>query len=49
MKWLLEHIGPYIDQGQYGVLKGSSVTHYLINLINFVMYNQDLKNIQAKQ
>ena len=47
MEWLLEHIGPYIDLGQYGGLKGSSVTHYLIDFINFVLYNQDLKDIHA--
>ena len=33
--------------GQYGGQKGSSVTHYLIDFINFVLYNQDLKNIHA--
>ena len=36
-----------IDLRQYGGQKGSSVTHYLIDFINFVLYNQDIKNIHA--
>ena len=28
-------------------MKGSSVTHYLIDFINFVLYNQDSKDILA--
>ena len=47
IEWLLEYIGPFIDPGQYGGLKGSSVAHYLIDFINFVLYNQDLKDIHA--
>ena len=47
MDWLLEHIGHHIDRAQYGGLKGNSVAHYLIDLINFVKYNQDLKDIRA--
>ena len=30
-----------------GGQKGSSISHYLIKLINFVLYNQDLKHPQA--
>ena len=47
MECFFENIGPLIDLGQYGGLKGSSVTHYLIDFINFVLYNQDLKDIHA--
>ena len=47
MDWLLEYVGPHIDKGQYGGQKGESVTHYLIDFINFVMYNQDLKDMHA--
>ena len=47
MEWLLDFIGPQIDWRQYGGQKGSSVTHYLIDFINFVLYNQDLKDIHA--
>lgn len=45
--WLMEYVGELIDWGQYGGLKGSSITHYLIELTNFVLYNQDLKNPRA--
>ena len=41
--WLLEYIGDQIDWGQYGGLKGSSISHYLIDFVNFILYNQDLK------
>ena len=36
-----------MDCGQYGRLKGSSVSHYLVDFINFVLYNQDIKEIHA--
>ena len=36
--------GHKIDLTQYGGLKGQSTSHYLIDLVNFVLYNQDLKN-----
>ena len=47
MEWLLDHIGHCIDWHQYGGQKGNGVAHYLIDFINFVQYNQDLKNIHA--
>ena len=34
--WLLSIIKPYLDPGQCGGLKGLSVTHYLIQLLDFV-------------
>ena len=39
--WLLEIIGDKIDFRQYGGITGNSVSHYLIELINFILYNQD--------
>ena len=39
--WLLEFISDKIDFRQYGGSKGNSTTHYLIELINFILYNQD--------
>ena len=39
--WLLEIIGPKIDFRQYGGTKGNSISHYLIELINFILYNED--------
>ena len=47
MEWLLFYIGDRIDWRQYGGQKGSSTAHYLIELINFILYNQDLKEPQA--
>ena len=40
-------IGDKIDLSQYGGLKGQSTSHYLIDLVNFILYNQDLSNPQA--
>ena len=41
VKWLLEYIGHLIDLRQYGGLKGNSITHYLIEFINFILSNQE--------
>jgi hypothetical protein len=47
MEWLLFYVGDKLDPGQYGGFQGSSTTHYLVELVNFVLYNQDLKNPKA--
>ena len=47
MEWLLEYLQEHLDLWQYGGQKGSSVSHYLIDFINFVSYNQDINNIHA--
>ena len=39
--WLLEYIGDKIDFRQYGGLKGNSITHYIIEFINFILSCQD--------
>ena len=39
-EWLLKVISPYLDQDQYG-LKGSSITHYLINFLDFIYCSLD--------
>ena len=41
MEWLLEHIGDKIDIRQFGGAKGNSITHYIIELINFILSNQE--------
>ena len=41
VKWLLDVIGDQLDIRQYGGMKGNSITHYLIELINFISFNQD--------
>ena len=45
--WLMVYVGDKIDPSQFGGIKGSSISHYLIEFTNFVLYNQDLKNPQA--
>jgi hypothetical protein len=39
--WLLGYIEDLIDFRQYGGMKGNSITHYLIEFINFILSNQD--------
>jgi hypothetical protein len=34
--WLLPMVDKYLDLGQCGGLKNTSVNHYLVNLLNFV-------------
>ena len=45
--WLLEYIEDLIDIRQYGGLKGNSITHYLIELVNFILSNQESKEPTA--
>ena len=45
--WLLRYVKTHIDPRQYGGMKGSSITHYLIELVNFILYNQDLPESHA--
>jgi hypothetical protein len=40
--WLLKHIQDKLDRDQFGGAKKHSVAHYLIEIMNFVLYNQDL-------
>ena len=47
INWVMKYVGDKIDWGQYGGTKGSSISHYLIDLVNFVLYNQDLKSPHA--
>jgi hypothetical protein len=39
--WLLEFIGDKIDFRQYGGLKDNSITHYIMEFINFILSCQD--------
>ena len=36
-----------LDPDQFGGMKGNSINHYLIEMTNFILFNQDLKNPQA--
>ena len=44
--WLNHFVGNQCDFSRYGGIKGNSMTHYLIELVNFILYNQDLSNPQ---
>ena len=41
VEWLMKYISHLLDPKQFGGLKDNSTSHYLIELINFVLYNQD--------
>ena len=47
VSWLLHYVGDKLDWGQYGAMKGSSISHYLVDLVNYILYNQDLKDPHA--
>ena len=47
VQWLLKFIGKYIDFRQYGSMKGNSITHYIIEFVDFIMANQDNKSPTA--
>ena len=41
VSWLLEIVGGKMDFRQYGGTKGNSVSHYLIEFINFILFQQE--------
>ena len=45
--WIFPYIEPFIDPGQCGGLKGSSITHYLVKLLHFAHSYLDLKQPYA--
>ena len=47
IRWLMQIVGHKLDPDQFGGQKGNSVSHYLIEMTNFILYNQDLKDPQA--
>ena len=47
VEWLYSFIADKLDVNQYGGKKGTSVNHYLIDLVTFVLYNQDQKEPRA--
>ena len=38
---LMKYIGDQLDFRQYGGIKGNSITHYIIEFINFILLHQD--------
>ena len=47
LSWLLSYVKDKLDPDQLGGIKGNSISHYLIEVTNFILYNQDLSNPQA--
>ena len=47
MKRLLEHIGDKIDMRQFGGVKNTSTTHYLIEFLSFILFNLDNSEAHA--
>ena len=45
--WIFPYIEPFIDPGQCGGLKGSSITHYLVKLLHFIHTYLDLRQPHA--
>ena len=45
--WIFPYVEPYLDPGQCGGLKGSSITHYLVKLLHFVHMNLDKRDPHA--
>ena len=45
--WIFPFIEPYIDPGQCGGLKGTSITHYLVKLLHFIHSYLDIKQPHA--
>ena len=41
ISWLMFHVGDKLDPKQFGGQKSNSISHYIIELINFILYNQD--------
>ena len=41
VEWLMGFIGEKLDPKQFGGLKGNSISHYMIEMINYILYNQD--------
>ena len=39
--WLLPIVSPFLDPGQCGGLRKSSISHYLIKLLHFIHFNLD--------
>ena len=39
--WLLPVVDPFLDPGQCGGLKNSSISHYLVKLLHYIHFNLD--------
>ena len=42
VKWLWENgLKEHMDRDQFGGMPGNSIAHYLIEITNFILFNQD--------
>ena len=46
-EWLFPYVEPFLDPGQCGGLKGSSISHYLVKLLHFIHSYLDRKEPHA--
>ena len=47
VRWLMKYVDKRLDPDQFGGKKGHSISHYLIEMTNFILYNQDLREPHA--
>ena len=47
MDWRVHFVGEKLGWSQFGGIQGSSSSHYLIYMITYILYNQDLKEPRA--
>ena len=45
VEWLLEFVGPKLDFRQYGGTRGNSISHYLIEFLNFILHQQEMESV----
>ena len=45
--WLMHYVKHKLDVDQYRGMRNHSISHYLIEMTNFILYNQGLKDPQA--
>ena len=47
VEWILKIVAPKLDPSQFGGIKGNSLTHYLIYLVNFILVNLESRTPTA--
>ena len=47
VEWLMFYIGGKLDPKQFGGLKGSNISHYMVELINFILYRPELQIVTS--
>ena len=44
VEWLMEFVGTKLDFRQYGGTRGNSISHYLIEFLNFILHQQEMES-----